>query len=292
MPQVLLRPPTAEDLPALAQLIDVTSRGRFFAFGELDQWKLVGMSMYWRFSLPLSTIAFLDGEPAGCSITCTESDDPAAGGDEAYSLYTGVRPDVRERTIGRELWYSAAERMKEAGFRVCYADTTHTSPTETLERAGWRKLPWCRTDWTTPTEWPAPPAHLRVQILPIEKIDTWRPDRPLRHWTQRSAFLARNYRQLTAIGAYEQDRLAAWAVLSNYAPRTLLVDFGAVTASAALALFTWLRAQRYSEPFTVTMTAPGSSEDQILRELRATVFAESHEIQYPMDAQPVRLAPR
>lgn len=282
MPDLVYRSPVADDLPALARLVDETSRGRFFAFGELDQWKLMGLSMFWRFSLPLSVMAELDGEAVGCSITCVEDEEPLIGGTEAYSFYTGVLATVRERSIGRTIWYTIADRLKAAGFSICYTDTTASSPVETLVRAGWSKS-WERANWITPEQWPGENgAPYEIKFLPVEDVSSWRPARELRHWSQRDAFLKRNYRQLTALGAYRDGKLESWIILSNYASGTSAVDFGAESRGAATALWTWMRAKRYAEPFTIAMAAPGSGEDRILRELGAEVSARSLELTYPL----------
>lgn len=271
MADIAYRPAGPEDLETVARLLTETSRGKPYFFGELDQWKLIGMSSFWKFTMPSSCLALLDGEPVGVLLVCADEEVH-----EAFAFYWGVLEKAQGKGIGSGLFREVLGWLRAAGYPKLLADTTFGSPHELLARLGAERTAETLELYGEKVIEGA--AGYTVKVLDIDALDSWYREPVDPHWVQRKRFLRSNVHHLTPLGVYRGGRRCGFLMLSNFGVIPAVLGMQAESAEAAAAMFAWLNTNRYFPPYTVQLIAADSPEHHALLSLGFTHRHTSHSI--------------
>lgn len=290
MPDLRCRPATSADIPVIAHLLTETSRGKVFSYGELDQWKFIGLSSFWKYSLDYSYLGFCDGQPAGIILNTV---DPETR--EAFANYWGVLDSVRRLGLGHLLLAQLLERLHHEGYAHLVSDTTEGSPHSWFSRHGFVREREQLELIASPrlADLPAPAPGFEIKPLIVEQVDDWRVPAPAHpHWLQRSRFLRASGRHLNAAGAFRNGRLAGYVIA------TLLGHVGTMVVDCrftpeeppretAAILCRWLLERGYATPLRFAFLDPGTVEHEVLAALGFELTHPHYRISYDL-ARPFR----
>lgn len=283
--RVDVRPLTLDNVMDAITVVNASSAGRTFAF-DLDLFKFLTLSRFWRLTYAYSYVAYVEGQPAGVLLN---SVDPAAR--EAYTFYWGVAEKFRKTRVAWELLVHAhIGRLRRERYNRTSGDTSTDSPMSSFRKLGYR--PTCElvevaADGLDPDAGPGEPD---VRSLRIGDLLTTLPSGEARPWTATRYFLEGAESMLETLGVWQGERLTAWLAATRFTGCTVMMMLGhAPGASADLAaLIRELPARGFPAPFTASHIPSASPEYAVLERLGFCTRQRWSHISLDLTASPAR----
>lgn len=264
-----LRPVTPENLESVVDLINGSSRGLNFQF-ELNVFKFLTLSRFWNFSYSHSYVGYLGGEPAGVLLNVADAPER-----EAFSFYWGVLPKFRNRRLSMALVDAYFDQLRREGYHRTHADVTSQSPLGIYEKLGYKKNQELIELKAQKPSVEAGNNEFQICFLePRELLSQWTSFHAgFSYWTRRPSFIRNAAPFLEIVGAYQQDRLQAYAVITCWPGHTSIVDlqFSVPAKSAAHQLIHSLLRNQYPLPFVVSFVPSASPVHAMLGECGFTL---------------------
>src|SRR4051794_27055368 len=123
-----VRPIGLADIPAVASIMNDSSRGHGFEF-RVQPIDFLFLSSLWQFSYRHSYLGLIDSEPVGVVLNCLD-----AASREAYSFYWGVVPSRRGRPVSMALVHKYLDQLRQEGYLRTHLDASLSSPLAIYER--------------------------------------------------------------------------------------------------------------------------------------------------------------
>jgi hypothetical protein len=276
---------TLDNIMDAIAVMNASSAGRTFAF-DLDLFKFLSLSRFWRLTYPYSHVAYVEGQPAGVLLN---SVDPAAR--EAYTFYWGVAERFRRTRVAWELLVHAyLGRLRREGYVRTSGDTSADSPMSSFHKLGYR--PACELVELAADglDGDAGLGARQVRSLRIGDLLTTLPTGETRPWTATPYFLEGAESMLETLGVWRGERLMAWLAATRFTGFTVMMLLGhAPGASADLAaLIRALPARGFPAPFTASHIRPASPECAVLESLGFRTRQRWLHISLDLTASPAR----
>ena len=235
-----------ENLHDALHLVKESSRGMSLEY-DLDTVGLLTLSRFWNFCYDQSLLVYVNHEPAGIAIHCT---DPARL--EAYTYYWGVIPKFRSLRLSLQLAETCARKLRDGGYTTVHGDTVPDHPVRQWRFVHFypqKELIDMQSD--TPNL-PAPNPEFQIREVPLELIGqlTTQSEQPV-HWCQRPTFLRHAAPFLQFVGAFSGDVLTAYIICFRKPSGTTIWDLRSLDSSmpAGRELLRWV-ANNCPTPFT------------------------------------------
>jgi hypothetical protein len=261
-----IRPIRTDNLEDLIHVLRGSSHGFIFQF-DIDIYGFLALSRFWNFSYQHSFLSYVDGEPAGLVLNIV---DPVEH--EALTFYWGVLPQFRGRSrIALSLLDAYFSLLHRQGYARTDADESHGSgkipgsPGQIHRKLGYVQNEVFTEIQTSKLRIPSANGKFAVRKLDLNELLPALSSFPgFRYWSQRPYFLRHLANSLEILGAFKNDELYAYTVLTLSSGRLTILDFRFKARDAGLSLLHRIAKSNYPPPYTASYVPISGTTFQLL----------------------------